>query len=1010
MEQRKPKRYETAPAQTEQLLARYYRQLQRWGAILTRGDEGKAEDIVQEFCLYFTLTKPDLTDVANLDGYLYTCLRHIYLSGLARSSREALHFVSVAEFDSFEFAVAANRSIDPLQRQNDLRRICGYAVWRKESFKGASYFLLHFFHGYSRKEIAELACLPLAAIYNKLKIARSEVKLYLEEPGKLRIVNRERAPESTLSWSLLSVTELFKELREAILHGRLSDCIAEEELLAQYRTSSPRPIDCSLLAHIVSCERCLAIIDRNFRRPTLKDREPLDGAGSSSGGTDSRVAGSRDKSQETMLQLVRKRWGSIHEHRPKTLSIAVNGKIIAFHDVQAEHSTLSARIEHPETAQFVEVFSEQDVRLALLPVGDLPPEGLHERTQRVVLSDSRWLELNLTYDGLGLNSQVAYFDPALAIGPIENTEEAPEAWLPKRSDLIPSSHEPRRPGVSWIATALSRFLQTMTPSSATSWAFALTILVGTIGYLVYRHATPPIDARGVLNQSIKIETAYLRGQTEHQILSLEEISADARVLQQGTVDLWKDGDGSRYVRRLYDSKHRLIGEKWRNENGEHSSHERQRDKDASGIRHSLPMNDLWDQDLSAHAFSMLRGKTPQIHTVEDGYELTTVGPVEDRPQLISATLVLDRHFLPIREIMRVRVGSEIRELRIVQASYERKPSASVSDSIFDPEHELHSSHGLHPSLPQQDGLPGAIGTSVQLAQLQIAVLYRLNRLGADTGEPIEVIRTSDGHIRVSGTILESSLKQQIVSNFETLEGHQLLDLRLITQPDVSGKVSGAKRVTPEDTSVYDVGQAKPVVEAILRKYLQTKGISADRLDSAAAQYTHEALQHAQRALQHAYALNRLGSALSATELKSIGPSSQQQWTEMVHKHASDLEEQLRALRGQLAEIVQPSEQLPNATAPLILIENPDQFSRAADQLLHQTQHLNSDVGRLFTSNASVEKQPAQDARPATTMNAIPLRQAEEITRFAVELKTSGKSAVEKRESGGNDRGILEQPR
>jgi len=1007
MEQRKPKRHETAPAQTEQLLARYYRQLQRWGAILTRGDEGKAEDIVQEFCLYFTLTKPDLTDVANLDGYLYTCLRHIYLSGLARSSREALHFVSVAEFDSFEFAVATNRSIDPLQRQNDLRRICGYAVWRKESFKGASYFLLHFFHGYSRKEIAELACLPLAAIYNKLKIARSEVKLYLEEPGKLRIVNRERAPESTLSWSLLSVTELFKELREAILHGRLSDCIAEEELLAQYRSATPRPIDCSLLAHIVSCERCLAIIDHIFRRPTLKDREPLDGAGSSSGGSDSSVAGLSDKSQETMLQLVRKRWGKIHEHRPRTLSIAVNGKIIAFHDVQAEHSTLSARIEHPETAQFVEVFSEQDVRLALLPVGDLPPEGLHERTQRVVLSDSRWLELNLTFDGLGLNSQVAYFDPALAIEPIEDTEDAPEAWLPKRSDSIPSSHGPCRRGVPWIATALSRFLETMTPSSATSWAFALTILVGTIGYLVYRHATPPIDARGVLNQSIKIETAYLRGQTEHQVLSLEEISADARVLQQGTVDLWKDGDGSRYVRRLYDSKHRLIGEKWRNENGEHSSHERQRDKDASGIRHSLPMNDLWDQDLSAYAFSMLRGKAPQIHVVEDGYELTTDGPVEDRPQLVSATLVLDRHLLPVRAIMRVRAGSEIHELRFVQSSYERKPSASVPDSIFDPEHELHSSHGLHPTLPQQDGLPGAIGTGVQLAQLQIAVLYRLNRLGADTGEPIEVIRTSDGHIRVSGAMADSSLKRQIVSNLETLEDHQLLDLRLITPPDVLGRVSGAKRVIPEDTSVYDVGQTKPVVDAILRKYLQAKGVPADQLDSAAGQYSHEALQRAQRALQHAYALNRLGSALSATELKSIGPSFQQEWTEMVHRHATDLEDQLRALHGQLAEIVRPSVESPNATESLVRIENPDQFTRATDQLLHQTQDLNSDVGRLFTSNASIEKQPAQNSRLMTTMNAIPLRQAEEIIRFAVKLTTSGRSTLQNREHLQNDNGVPE---
>src|SRR5271168_4789505 len=161
MEQRKHKWREPAPAaQVDQLLASRYNQLLQWGAVLTRGDTGKTEEIVQELCLYFTLTKPDLSGVANLDGYLYTALRHIYLSSLARSSREALHFVSVAEFDSFASALTGNSAGDPLQRQNDLRRICAYAVWRKESSKSASYFILHFFHGYGRREIAELACLP----------------------------------------------------------------------------------------------------------------------------------------------------------------------------------------------------------------------------------------------------------------------------------------------------------------------------------------------------------------------------------------------------------------------------------------------------------------------------------------------------------------------------------------------------------------------------------------------------------------------------------------------------------------------------------------------------------------------------------------------------------------------------------------------------------------------------------------------------------------------------------
>ena len=88
MEQRNLKwRARAETAQADQLLAARYAQLLKWAHGLARGDKGKAEEIVQELCLYITLAKPDLSDVANLDGYLYTSLRHIYLSSLARASR-----------------------------------------------------------------------------------------------------------------------------------------------------------------------------------------------------------------------------------------------------------------------------------------------------------------------------------------------------------------------------------------------------------------------------------------------------------------------------------------------------------------------------------------------------------------------------------------------------------------------------------------------------------------------------------------------------------------------------------------------------------------------------------------------------------------------------------------------------------------------------------------------------------------------------------------------------------
>jgi DNA-directed RNA polymerase specialized sigma24 family protein len=984
MEQRKLKRREgsAVPTPVDQLLASRYSQLLQWGAVLTRGDAGKTEEIVQELCLYFTLTQPDLTAVVNLDGYLYTSLRHIYLSSLARSSREALRFVSMADFDSFDSALRGNSPADPLQKQNDLRRICSYTVWRKESSKSASYFILHFFHGYARREIAQLACLPIAAIYNKLKVARSEVVSYLEAPGKLRIVNRDLPPQPRLSWSLLSAPELFNELRTSILEARAGDCLQEERLLAHYRAAAPKPVSCSLLAHLVSCERCLSIVDRHFRRPTLQDREPLDCLGTSADGSNSSADGSSGishKAQKEML-AVRRRWDKVHEHRPRTLSIAVNGHIIAFHDVLAEHSKLSARIERPEDVEFVEVFSEQDVRFALLSIGDLPPEGAPVRTQRVELSDDRWLELSLAFDGQGLNGQVAYFDPALASVAVEEELEEPAARAANAPNFL---------RLAALAGAFRWLLAAVTPSSAFAWTLILAVIFASAGYFAFRHPARSTIAVKILDESVRTEAEALRGETEHQTLRVEEISANGKVLEQGTVELWKDGNGDRYLRRLYDAQHRVLAAEWRNKSGEHSSRRNPGGKNRPGASRSPAMSEFWDQDLSAHAFSTLAGQDVRMHPVKEGYELMTGGPIESHPQLVSAALVLNRRLQPVRVTLRVRAGSNVHELRFVQASYERRSSASVPDSTFDPAsytgaHEFHSLE-IHPP-----NMPAAEDTAPLLAELQIAVLYQLNRLGADTAEPIEVKRTDEGTLQVSGAISNSTLKAQIAARLRALPNHRLLDLKLFSPHELRMHASHAPQ-SPA-TRVYEIDQSKSAADALLRKHFQGKGLSGERLDAAVVTFSHNALEHGQRALQHAYALDRLGRALSTSELQSVSLALQQQWTEMVHQHASDLEQQLMALHGQFGELSTSATVLPNEDAGSIPIANPPQFSQAANRLLQQVQELNRRVSNVLAPGTSSEEQASQDDSLADSLDAIikviPLRQAREINSFAMELSSS----------------------
>ncbi len=866
---------------------------------------------------------------------------------------------------------------DPLQRQNDLRRICGYAVWRKESSKSASYFILHFFHGYGRREIAELACLPISAIYNKLKIARSEVVSYLEAPGKLRVVNRDLPPPPALSWSLLSTPELFNELRKTILQALLSDCLPPEQLLAHYRASAPKPVSCSLLAHIVSCERCLSLVDRHFRRPSLQDREPLDCLGSSSEASN----GGADQKSLKAMQATRKRWERVREHRPRTLSIAVNGHIIALHDVRSERSTLSARIEPAENAKFVEVFSEQDVRFALLPVGEFPPGGSHERIQRVELSDDRWLELSLTFDGLGLNGQVAYFDPALATQALdEEPEESPAPIFASEVEARPTPSRRRT-----LPATLGRLLGAMMPSPVFVWMFILAALIGTGGYLAWRHRTPPSEAMKLLDKSVQTEAATLRGQTEHQVLRVEEVSANGKVLDQGTVDLWKDGNGDRYLRRLYDSQHRMLAAEWRNKSGQHSSQRPPGSKNAPGGNRSLAMTEFWDQDLSANAFRTLAGQALRMHAVREGYELATEGPIEGHPQLVSAALVLNRRLQPVRATLRVRAGSNVHELRFVQAIYERKPRASVPDAMFDPA-SYSGARDLHPMAIHPPHLPVTGESAPVLAELQIAVLYQLNRLHADTGEPIEVRRTEDGRIQVSGAIANDSLRAQMTSELRALPNHELLDLRLFSPQELRTHASRARQTLA--TRIYEVNQGTSAADATLRSHFQAKGLSGEPLDSAVVTFSRDALEHAQLALQHAYALDRLGRALSATELGSVTVSSQQEWTEMLHQHASALQEQLLAIRAQLSQLSPSAASMPDTTGGARAIEDPLQFSHAAGQLLQQVQELDRHVSNVFASGTSGGAQASQDDLVAGIIRVVPLQRSTEIKSFAMELSSS----------------------
>ncbi len=173
------------PASHEDLFIGRYELLCSWALKLTGRDRQLAEDLVHDAFIQFTLSRPELDGVQNLDGYLYGLLRNLHLSRVRRAARRPAVSLALIDYDSCELGWQTVDARAQLQAREELRAICRYACLRKESSKAGSVLILRFFHGYYPSEIAQLLGSPARAVADWLLLARREGRLYLAEPERL---------------------------------------------------------------------------------------------------------------------------------------------------------------------------------------------------------------------------------------------------------------------------------------------------------------------------------------------------------------------------------------------------------------------------------------------------------------------------------------------------------------------------------------------------------------------------------------------------------------------------------------------------------------------------------------------------------------------------------------------------------------------------------------------------------------------------------------------------------
>ena len=219
-----------------------------------------------------------------------------------------------------------------------------------------------------------------------------------------------------------------------------------------------------------------------------------------------------------------------YHHEPRELCISVNGEVQSFQKVVSGKGELTLNVDTAESLGFVEVFSEQGLRLLMLNV-EPPPAGDGEQSTHVELSNGRTLNADLDFSGPFPALRVTYNDP-MASARLENVLETTDALNSKSSPpfkggvaaaapLLPEEGWPKAGVVGDDGVVVSvtntqgsgiPFLDAQTNKTgwfndlfnATFWlrpgvisAVCVAILIGTIG-LWYFNRPPSTEARRAL--------------------------------------------------------------------------------------------------------------------------------------------------------------------------------------------------------------------------------------------------------------------------------------------------------------------------------------------------------------------------------------------------------------------------------------------------------------------------------------------------------------------------------
>ena len=980
----------------EQLFTERYESLLAWAMRLTNQQRDAAEDLVQDAFVQFVLGRTRLEEIENIDGYLRRMLRYMHVSRLSRSAQH-LHeaALSVADYDSCRLGWTAIEPPRRMQAFEELHQICTYACARKESSRAGSVLILRFFHEYFPTEIAGVLNSSRHCVDQWQRLARREVKLFMNEPGRLRFVNAAKQAAQQIRY-LRSDCDLMLELRQMIFNSRQGDCLPQPELEVIYAGGSADALTTAKLAHIVSCQACLDAVNGLLGLPPLAERyrsEPSepdeppsdgDGGGPSGGGTGDLSRKFAHRLRET------------HEHKPRELRIAINGCQVSSLKVSSDLSELDLNLSKGDAVEFVEVSSEQGVQMLFFSIDPLGPQ--REQWAWIELSDGRSLEASLR-DENGPTLHVVYKDPvpdeAYVTAEMPNSLSSP-LFVVGGADALKAAKVETQGVLFYLRSWAQRFVSTVkrvsrrtliaeevspqsredllsceTPalnflgqaagakrrqSPSLGWLIVLVCVVVIAGFLFFKaNLSGTLSASSVLDKA-GVAEKQASDRVKHRLINLEERrSSEGAIVAQHNIEVWENPANGARAQRLYDHSNRLISGTWQRADGSrmvyhHGSKPQSQLAIAAPADLLLNLEDVWQMGLSAQSFVALieQPNLLQIKETSATYVLSyEAGRTIGATRLIKATLTLSKSDLhAIEQTIVVERGGLSLEYRFVEASFELLPLKDVAPAVFEIEPELTGGAGNvgNPgSWAIRDltasRVPPSSSTStppVASAELEVDVAYLLNRAKADRNEQVNLTRSAGGSLRVEGVVDTQQRKDEFLRALASVSNNPAvkIEIRTVDEATQSQRPTGAV-VVEEAVETADTVAA----DKDLRAYFEKRNPNGPT-DEAIRTYSSRMVNTSYRALFRVVELKHLMNRFASVDMRTIAPDARAKYLAMVQEQASTFERENALLREGIGPVFFPGTTLGGGEE--ISIQSDVDLARAVERL-HKLALSNADA-------------------------------------------------------------------